>query len=107
MSRPTGNFARAQEQRERRHRTQPRRGLSAVEAATYIGIAPHKFDALVRKRILPLPRLIDGTQSWDIDELDEAYETFPHKLAETSRCGGLNRPGTRANVGIGPLGARK
>jgi hypothetical protein len=107
MSRPTGNSARAQEQRERRHRTQPRRGLSAVEAATYIGIAPHKFDVLVRRRLLPLPRVIDGTRSWDIDELDQAYECFPHEWAETPRNLKLQDGGGRAKVPAGPEEARK
>lgn len=107
MARPTGNQARAIEQRERRHRTQPRRGLSAVEAATYIGVACHKFDALVRRRILPLPRMIDGTQSWDIDELDEAYERFPHKPPGAACFDELQHKARRANVPAGSLEARK
>jgi predicted DNA-binding transcriptional regulator AlpA len=75
----TGNKLRNAEARERRHRTQPRRGLSLVEAATYLGIGPAKFEELMAKGLLPKPRLIGAVQSWDIDELDQAYERFPHK----------------------------
>jgi predicted DNA-binding transcriptional regulator AlpA len=77
----TAGQSRNSEARERRHRTQPRRGLSLVESAVYLGIAPAKFETLFDQGRLPKPRLIDGTQAWDIDELDEAFERFPRIAA--------------------------
>ena len=44
----------------------PRRGLSRVEAAMYIGISASKFDELVRDGRLPGPKRIDGRKVWDV-----------------------------------------
>ena len=74
-----GNAHRTAEQREYLRRTQPRRGLSAVQAATYLGVKPHKFDQLVGEGRLPQPRLFDGVLVWDIDELDQAFDTMPRR----------------------------
>jgi hypothetical protein len=55
----------------------PRRGLSRVEAATYIGVSASKFDELREAKKMPAPRLIEGRKVWDVRELDLAFDSFP------------------------------
>jgi excisionase family DNA binding protein len=55
----------------------PRRGLSRVEAATYLGISPSKFDELVQDGRMPAPKRIDGRKIWDIYSLDMAFDALP------------------------------
>jgi hypothetical protein len=57
--------------------TSPRRGLSRIEAATYIGISPCKFDQLIADGRMPGPRRIDGRKVWDVRELDLFFEELP------------------------------
>lgn len=52
----------------------PRRGLSRVEAAAYVGISPTKFDQLVTDGRLPKAKQIDGRKVWDVRELDPAFD---------------------------------
>jgi len=55
----------------------PRRGLSRVEAAMYIGISPSKFDELRKaKRIAP-PKILDGRLIFAVDKLDEFLDSLP------------------------------
>jgi hypothetical protein len=54
----------------------PRRGLSRVEAAMYIGISPTKFDELRTNGRISPPRLIDGRKVWDVRDLDRDFEAF-------------------------------
>lgn len=56
--------------------TQPRRGLSHVEAARYIGVGTTKFDEMVADRRMPQPVRIDGRVLWDIRDLDAAWENL-------------------------------
>ncbi len=55
----------------------PRRGLSRVEAAMYIGISASKFDELVRAGRMPGPKRIDGRKVWDVRDLDVAFDALP------------------------------
>jgi hypothetical protein len=55
----------------------PRRGLSRVEAAIYLGISPSKFDELVGDGRMPVPKRIDGRKVWDIHNLDLAFDALP------------------------------
>lgn len=55
----------------------PRRGLSRIEAAIYIGVGITKFDELVAEGKMPRPRLIDGRKVWDIRALDLAFDELP------------------------------
>ena len=55
----------------------PRRGLSRVEAALYLGISPSKFDDLRKDGRVGPARLIDGRKVWDVRELDLAFEALP------------------------------
>jgi hypothetical protein len=57
--------------------TAPRRGLSRIEAAIYVGIGLTKFDELVTDGRMPRSRLIDGRKVWDIRDLDRAFDELP------------------------------
>ncbi len=56
-----------------------RRGLSRIEAAAYVGIAPRHFDKLMKDGRMPSPRRADGRVVWDIREIDVAFERLPKK----------------------------
>ena len=62
----------------------PRRGLSRIEAAHYLGISPSKFDELRKDGRVGPARLIDGRKVWDVRELDFAFEAFPLESNDTS-----------------------
>jgi predicted DNA-binding transcriptional regulator AlpA len=62
-----------------RSRPLPRRGLSRVEASTYLGVSPSKFDELVKDGRMPRPRLIDSRKVWDVYELDMAFDELPRQ----------------------------
>ena len=55
----------------------PRRGLSRVEAALYVGVSPTKFDQLVKDSRMPGPKRIDGRVIWDRLALDIAFDDLP------------------------------
>ena len=55
----------------------PRRGLSRIEAAVYLGISPSKFDELRKRGNISAPRLIDSRKIWDVLALDRDFEAFP------------------------------
>lgn len=57
--------------------TAPRRGLSRIEAAIYVGISINKFDELVGDGSMPGPRLIGSRKVWDIRSLDMAFDNLP------------------------------
>ena len=58
-----------------------RRGLSRLEAATYIGVGITKFDEMIKDGRMPKPFKIDDRVLWDIRLLDEAVD----HLVEASR----------------------
>lgn len=60
-----------------RTRTAPRRGVSRVEAAQYIGVSPTKFDELVQDRQMPGPKRIGSRRVWDLHALDRAFDELP------------------------------
>ena len=55
----------------------PRRGLSRIEAAMYLGVSASKFDELVRDGRMPAPKRIDGRKIWDIHSIDIAFDALP------------------------------
>jgi excisionase family DNA binding protein len=57
----------------------PRRGLSRIEAAVYVGVGITKFDEMVADGRMPGARLIDGRKVWDIRRLDVAFENLPEQ----------------------------
>jgi hypothetical protein len=60
-----------------RDRPIPRRGLSRVEAAMYLGISPSKFDEMRADGRIGPAKLIDGRKVWDVRELDIAFDDLP------------------------------
>jgi excisionase family DNA binding protein len=63
----------------------PRRGLSRLEAAAYIGVSPGKFDELVRDGRMPAPKRIDGRKVWDIQNLDLAFDALPDETRDADQ----------------------
>jgi hypothetical protein len=57
----------------------PRRGLSRVEAAMYIGVSPSKFDGMRKDGRIGPAKLIDGRKVFDIRMLDEVFDTLPEE----------------------------
>jgi predicted DNA-binding transcriptional regulator AlpA len=57
----------------------PRRGLSRVESAIYVGVSATLFDEMVKDGRMPMPKSINGRVVWDIRALDEAFEALPDK----------------------------
>lgn len=60
-----------------REATAPRRGLSRLESAVYVGLSINRFDELVRSNRMPPPRTVDGVQVWDKRELDIYFDALP------------------------------
>jgi hypothetical protein len=52
------------------------RGLSRAEAASYVGISPTMFDALVKDGRMPPPKRINARTVWDIRQLDDAFDAL-------------------------------
>jgi hypothetical protein len=55
----------------------PRRGLSRVEAATYIGVSPSKFDELRKSGRIGPAKVLDGRKLYAIEMLDEFFDSLP------------------------------
>jgi hypothetical protein len=55
----------------------PRRGLSRVEAAAYLGISPSKFDEMRKDGRVGQAKLIDNRKLFDIRMLDEVFDALP------------------------------
>jgi predicted DNA-binding transcriptional regulator AlpA len=55
----------------------PRRGLSRIEAAMYLGVGANKFDEMVTDGRMPKPKRIDNRKIWDIIALDQAFDLLP------------------------------
>jgi hypothetical protein len=60
-----------------REATAPRRGLSRLEAAVYVGFGLNRFTDMVRTGFMPPPRVHDGVQVWDRRELDIYFDALP------------------------------
>ena len=65
---------------------EPRRGLSRIDAAIYVGISPSKFDQMVGDGRMPVARRIDGRKVWDLRELDLCFDDLPRD-ADTAPAG--------------------
>jgi hypothetical protein len=64
--------------------SRPRRGLSRIDAALYVGISVTKFDQLVADGRMPGARRIDGRKVWDVRELDSHFEDLPRDDSEAA-----------------------
>jgi predicted DNA-binding transcriptional regulator AlpA len=63
----------------------PRRGLSRVESAIYVGVSPTLFDQMVKDGRMPTPKRINGRVVWDLLALDEAFEALPDEHGRKGR----------------------
>lgn len=72
-------------------RAAPRRGLSRVEVAIYIGISPSKFDQMVADGRMPRPRRIDGRKIWDVHEVDCYFDDLPRERLVNGLNVGVSR----------------
>ena len=52
-------------------------GISREIAAAYIGVSETKFDELVKRDMMPPPRVVDGRRVWVRDEVQEAFLRLP------------------------------
>lgn len=53
------------------------RGLSRIQAATYIGVSPTLFDTMVAEGRMPKPKKINKRSVWDKEKLDDAFDALP------------------------------
>ena len=77
----------AADRRQDRRASQPRRGLSRVEAADYLGIGTTKFDEGVAAGLIPKPRtggFLGARKVWDVRALDLAFDALPDGEAEAA-----------------------
>lgn len=65
----------------------PRRGLSRVEAAAYIGVSPSKFDELRKANRIAPPKILDGRLIFTLEKLDEFIDGFPTKTMRRPKTG--------------------
>jgi hypothetical protein len=62
----------------------PRRGLSRVEAAAYLGISPSKFDELRKAGRIGPPKILDARRLYAIEILDEFFDALPAEGDDTA-----------------------
>ena len=61
----------------------PRRGLTRVEAAAYIGVSPSKFDDLRKANRIAPPKILDGRLIFTVERLDEFLDALPDENRES------------------------
>jgi excisionase family DNA binding protein len=52
-------------------------GLSAEQAAEYVGVSEATFLRLVDAQTMPAPRAINTRRVWDVEELRDAFKRLP------------------------------
>ena len=55
------------------------RGRSRLEAATYLGISPSKFDELRKANRIAPPKVLDGRLIFTVERLDEFLDGLPEE----------------------------
>jgi predicted DNA-binding transcriptional regulator AlpA len=59
-------------------RTLSPRLISRQAAAAYVNVSPTTFDAMVRDRRMPRPKILSGRRrAWDVFALDRAVDDLP------------------------------
>jgi predicted DNA-binding transcriptional regulator AlpA len=57
----------------------PPRLLARGASAAYACVSPTTFDGMVKRKVMPAPRVLSGTRiAWDVRELDAAIDALPH-----------------------------
>ena len=67
----------------------PRRGLSRIDAADYVGVSPTLFDRAVREGKMPKPFRLYGRVLWDIRKLDVAFDALDTEDVTDDPWGGM------------------
>lgn len=65
-------------------RPTPRRGLSRVEAAMYLGISPSKFDELRHSGQIGAAKIIGSRLLFDVFLLDEYFDALPDEVNQVT-----------------------
>jgi hypothetical protein len=65
-------------------RSVPRRGLSRVEAAIYLGISPSKFDELRKGSQIGPAKVIGTRKLFDVEMLDQFFDALPDENHDTA-----------------------
>ncbi|MEH3065444.1 MAG: excisionase family DNA-binding protein [Methylobacterium radiotolerans] len=65
----------------------PPKGLSRMEAARYVGVSAPTFDAMVRDRRMPSPKVVGSRVLWDRLKLDAYFDALPERDAEADESG--------------------
>ena len=67
-------------------------GLSALEAASFLGVSENTLREAVERGLLPAPRELLGRVLWDADELSAAFRRLPRRgeIVETHALGGTD-----------------
>jgi hypothetical protein len=61
----------------------PRRGLSRVEAAMYLGISPSKFDELRKAGRIGPAKILDSRKLYAIELIDEFFDALPDESRDS------------------------
>jgi hypothetical protein len=61
----------------------PRRGLSRVEAAMYLGISASKFDELRKSGRIGPAKILDGRKLFAMEMLDQFFDALPDDTCTT------------------------
>lgn len=56
---------------------QDRLGLSAAEAAEYVGVGLTTFNTMVEQDQMPHPKVIGARRVWDRREIERAFTALP------------------------------
>jgi hypothetical protein len=96
----------------RRERTRPAEvlpanlppvGLTLEEVAAFIGISPNKYAELVRRGLMPSPRIIDGRRVHDRELAHAAFKRLPTTMDNGGdTTGGDRRPSTWEDIDDAP-----
>jgi predicted DNA-binding transcriptional regulator AlpA len=66
-------------------------GMSAAEAARFLGIGTTLFLELVKERRMPRPRVIRSRRVWDRLEITNAFFELPHEGGDGNAIDELKR----------------
>lgn len=85
----------------------PRRGLSRIEAARYVGISTTTFDKLVHEGKMPQPFRIGSRVIWDLRKLDAAFDELSGPEEVDSFAGWENWDASQSELAKGRQAARQ
>jgi hypothetical protein len=52
-------------------------GVTLATVAAFIGVSPNRYRELVRKRIMPPPKMVDGQPLHDLEAVRAAFRALP------------------------------